>query len=143
MPPNEGEEHMNRMVITRIGILSLAKIQGIICAVVGLIIGLIYGLVMVFMGTILAAVGSREGGGAALGGLGVGIIGGIFMIVVMVIFYAVMGFVAGAISALIYNIAAGFMGGLELDYEVERTEYAAPPAPQQTWTPAGYSAPGV
>jgi hypothetical protein len=129
---------MNRMVITRVGILSLAKIQGIICAVVGLIIGLIYGLVMVFMGTILAAVGSRgEGGGAALGGLGIGIIGGLFMIVVMVILYAVMGFVAGAISALIYNIAAGFMGGLELDYETERPEYAAPPAPQQTWTPAG------
>jgi hypothetical protein len=134
---------MNRMVITRIGILSLAKIQGIICAVVGLIIGLIYGLVMVFMGTILAAVGSREGGGAALGGLGFGIIGGLFMIVVMVIFYAVMGFVAGAISALIYNIAAGFMGGLELDYETERPEYAAPPVPQQNWNPAGYSAPGM
>jgi hypothetical protein len=32
-------------------------------------------------------------------------------------FYAAMGFIAGAIAALIYNLAAGWIGGVELHFE--------------------------
>ena len=46
--------------------------------------------------------------------------------VVAPFFYAAIGFVAGAIAALIYNLAAGWIGGLELQFE---GPLGAPPAP--------------
>ncbi len=33
------------------------------------------------------------------------------------IFYAVIGFIAGLISALVYNIFAGIIGGIEIEVE--------------------------
>ena len=132
---------MSQVTISRIGVLSLAKLQAVICCVLGLIIGVIYAVMLLFVGGMMAVVGSKSGDtGAALGGLGFGLVGGIVMIIVLVIFYTIVGFIAGAISALVYNVAAKFLGGLELEIETETPQYMAPPAPQ-AWNPAGYSAP--
>jgi len=132
---------MSQVTITRIGVLSLAKLQAVICAVIGLIIGVIYGVMMLFVGGMMALVGSRTGeSGAALGGLGLGLVGGIVMIVVIVVFYTIIGFIAGSISALVYNGASKFMVGLEIEIQTDAPQYMAPPAPQ-TWNPVGYSTP--
>ena len=46
---------------------------------------------------------------------------GMGAIVIMPIFYGCMGFIGGAIAAVIYNSLAGMMGGLELRLETKPT----------------------
>lgn len=41
---------------------------------------------------------------------------GFFGIIMMTIVYAAVGFITGVISAFIYNIVAGFTGGVELTF---------------------------
>lgn len=65
------------------------------------------------MGTFAAR---QQGGGSApalplMFGMGIG-----FLIFIPVM-YAAMGFVFGVLSAWIYNLLAGWMGGLELEFE--------------------------
>lgn len=47
-------------------------------------------------------------------GLGVG-----FMVLIP-FFYAAMGFILGVISAAIYNLLAGWIGGIELEFEAKQ-----------------------
>ncbi len=49
--------------------------------------------------------------------------GGLSMVIVLVIpvVYIVMGFIGGVIGAFIYNLVAGWMGGMEIEYEQENT----------------------
>jgi len=42
---------------------------------------------------------------------------GVGALVFMPVFYGVLGFVAGAVGAVIYNMFAGLVGGIELDLE--------------------------
>lgn len=96
------------MEIKRIGVLSAAKIFGAIYAVLGLIIAFIYacaGLAVV--------AGALAESDAGFLGLGVGAILGALCLVPL--FYGIIGFVAGAIGAALYNVLAGAIGGLELD----------------------------
>lgn len=57
------------------------------------------------------------------------------MIVIVPVFYGVLMFVFGALYALIYNVAAGFVGGVEMEFEQAAAEYAAPPPPQWSTSP--------
>ena len=91
-------------VIKKIGVLSLAKVQALIMAIVGLILG-------VFM----AILGVSIGGAVGYGGIGVGF--GVLSIVVMPIVYGVTGFIMGALTALFYNFVADFVGGIEVQTE--------------------------
>ncbi|MEA2035294.1 MAG: hypothetical protein U9N40_07405 [Euryarchaeota archaeon] len=43
--------------------------------------------------------------------------GGVFAIIAGIIVYAIIGFIWGAIAAFIYNTAAGWFGGIEIDIE--------------------------
>lgn len=113
---------MAKMVVKRMGVLSVAKIYGVMLAGIGLVIGIPLGLIMMVIG---AATMTRSG---SAGGFGMGI--GVAYIIFIPIFYGVLGFVMGALSAFIYNVASGFIGGLELELENAETEYAAPPPPQ-------------
>jgi hypothetical protein len=54
--------------------------------------------------------------------------GGIVFAVLAVLFYGLLGWVFTAIACLIYNLVAGWVGGIEV--EVDRVE---PPAPPPTW----------
>ena len=117
---------MTTMLIKRVGVISSAKISGLIGAGIGLLIGLIYGLIMMTVGAALMA---QEGGPGA----GFGVIGGLAVIIMAPIFYAVFAFVVGALYALIYNVAAGFVGGIELELESAVPAYGAPPPPPQQW----------
>ena len=98
------------MVVKRVGPLSAAKIAPIIYAIFGLIFGGLFSL--------FGMAGALAGGGEN-SGLGAGIMGmvGVGAIVVLPIFYACLGFVGTLIGALLYNLVAGMVGGIEVDVQ--------------------------
>lgn len=135
----KGEFYMATMVIKRLGVLSIAKMQAMIMLVFGIIIGVIYGLMFMAFGAMIMSMepSGRGSGGAAGAGAG-GFIGGLMVMIFVPIVYAIIGFIAGAIGALVYNAAAKFVGGIEMDLENVVTspygatpQYGTPPPPQQ------------
>src|SRR5215211_5371208 len=109
---------MAKVQIKRMGVFSCAKIYSITLAAMGLIIGVIYGLI--FM-----AGGGRNSGPAGASSLVIGLV----MMIAIPIFYGIIGFIGGLIGGLVYNVAAGVVGGLELELEnLDGTSYAAPPS---------------
>src|SRR5947209_6034673 len=116
-----------KMVIKRLGVLSIAKIYGLICAVFGLIIGVFYGLIFAVFGAMLSGLGRSSSSGSGAVGAGVGFV---FAVILFPILYGIIGFIAGAIGAAIYNLAAGWMGGVEMDLDTAGGYYAAPQPPQ-------------
>jgi hypothetical protein len=116
---------MAKMVIRRFGVFSAAKIYAVVMAGMGLVIGVPLGIIMMIFGAAMMAGG---GNSAAGGGVGIGI--GIFYMIGLPIMYGILGFIFGAIGALIYNIAAGIIGGLEMELENAEQSYTQPPPPQ-------------
>jgi hypothetical protein len=126
---------MAEMTIRRFGVISLAKMYGLLMFIFGLIIGIIYGLIIIGFGATIAAAG---GGDAAMGGVGSAAVGIGFMIGIPIL-YGILGFVMGAIGALIYNALSGIIGGVKFDLEGVQQEYAPPPPPHH-WEPHQYPA---
>ncbi len=87
-------------VIKKIGVLSFAKIEAVLMAIVGLAYGIIFA---VFGGGALTEAGAI--------GAGYGVLG----IIILPIMYAVMGFVLGAVGAYLYNLVAKRIGGIEIE----------------------------
>ena len=127
---------MAKMQIKRVGVFSYAKITAVTNAAFGVIIGVIYGLIFMVVGGAIMAGAGRGSAGAGAGSFFIGLL----MMVVIPIFSAIAGFIAGAIGALIYNVASGFVGGIELEVENVSTDYATPPSPQ--WGGQQYQQPG-
>ena len=127
---------MAEMTIRRFGVLSVAKMYGLLLFLFGLIFGVIYGLILIVFGAAISAMGpSRD---AAAGGIGT-VAMGIGMMIGLPLFYGVLGFIMGAIGALIYNAVAGVIGGVKFELEGVQDEYAPPPPPHQ-WAPNQYPA---
>ena len=99
------------MILKRIGPMSLAKISGILYMVLGLFIGLLFAL-FGLIGAVAGAFSSGETQSPFFG-----IFFGFGAIFIMPILYGLIGFVMGVVSAALYNIVAGFTGGVELDLE--------------------------
>ena len=104
---------MNKLRINKLGILSVAKMYALIMLVVSLLISIPYGLFIMFFGAAMMSTGGRSGLAAGGGSI---VLGLLFMIGIP-IFYGAIGFVFGAIGALIYNIFAGIVGGIEIEVE--------------------------
>lgn len=119
---------MAEMTIRRFNVFSVAKIQGFLGFVIGLLIGVVYGLVFMIFGAAISSL-APQSDSQAMGGVGAIVIGLIIMIAVPV-FYGILGFIGGAIGALVYNLAAGVVGGLKFELEGVAPAYAPPP-PQQ------------
>jgi hypothetical protein len=117
---------MAKMQVKRIGVFSYAKITAITNAAVGLLIGIIYGVMVIIFGAAMMAGGGRD----TTAGGGVMLVVGLLIMIGFPIMSGIAGFIAGAIGAVIYNVAAGFVGGLELEMENVDSEYASPPSPQ-------------
>jgi hypothetical protein len=78
----------------------------------------VFGLVWGFFAGILLAAG-LGGMGTVMDSQALGIGAGLFGLIFMVIIGGVVGFIGGAIVAVIYNIVLGAMGGVELDLEIK------------------------
>src|SRR5262245_19549098 len=103
------------MVIKRINPMSCAKVSGLLYALIGLLIGACFSLMMMAFGSAFS--NQEMTGGNPMAGRMFGALFGAGAIIVLPIFYGVLGFVGGAITALIYNLISGMVGGLELDIE--------------------------
>jgi len=124
---------MAEMTIRRVGVLSLAKIQGLLMLVIGLIIGVIYGLIFMIFGAALTSVMPKDES-QAIGAGGTVLIGLIIMIAIPIT-YGLLGFIGGAIGGLIYNALAGIAGGIKIDLEGSMPSAYVPPPPQP-WRPS-------
>lgn len=93
--------------IIHFGVFSVAKVSAAIMMVIGLIMGIIFLLLMLL-------------GGAVAGSFGIpgmaATTGGIIAIIVMTIGAAVGGFIYGAVAAFLFNVAAGWFGGVEVEF---------------------------
>ena len=97
------------MVLKSVGVLSAAKIVGLMYAILGLIMGLFFAAIFSMIPMADASNSEMPTWLAPMFGTGA--------ILIMPIFYGCMGFVGGAIAAVVYNALSGMMGGLELRLE--------------------------
>ncbi len=105
------------MVLKKIGVMSVAKISGAMYAVMGLLFGLAMSAIFSIIPMASALSGNESGLPSWLGtSLGIG------SLVVLPIVYGVLGFVLGAIGALLYNLFAGLVGGVVLHLEPTPTD---------------------
>ncbi len=98
------------MIIKRIDVLSAAKITAIIAAAFGLLAGVMFFFVGSLFGSMMGNAVGQHGGGMAM-------FGGVMGIIVLPILYGIFGFIGGLIQAFIYNLAAGFVGGIRIETE--------------------------
>ncbi|WP_342305110.1 hypothetical protein [Methanolobus sp. ZRKC5] len=91
--------------IKKVGVLSLGKILAVLYAIMGLILGAFMTLASLTIG----AMSYHAGMGGMFFGAGA--------IIILPIFYGILGFITGIITALIFNVATGFIGGLEIEVE--------------------------
>src|SRR5262245_21748809 len=98
------------MVIKRIDPMSCAKVSGLLYAGIGLLLGACFTL---FMTAIESFVPQDE---PQITGL-LGMVFGAGAIVMMPIFYGALGFIGGFIAAFIYNVVAGWTGGIQIEVQ--------------------------
>jgi len=89
------------MVVKSVGAFSFAKIMGTLYVIIGLVFGLLFSLVAV--------------AGFGTSGSGMGAMFGIGAVILLPVVYGCIGFVATLIGAWLYNLAAGIVGGVELE----------------------------
>lgn len=93
------------MVITKLGALSVAKVSAVLYAMAGLVIG---GLIALASLAGSAFLGQEQG--PALG-----LFFGVGAVIVLPIFYGALGFVVTWLMALLFNVATGVVGGIEIE----------------------------
>ncbi len=98
------------MVLRSVGVLSVGKIMGVMYAIMGLFLGFIMALVGM-AGVVIPNQGNGPNPFAAMAGLGLA------AIIVVPIMYGILGVLVGIISAAIYNVLAGMVGGIELHFD--------------------------
>jgi hypothetical protein len=101
-----------RVIIRRIGPGSAAKVMGTMYAFWGFIFGALIAVIAMAGAGIGAAASDESAMPMWLGPMfGVG------AIIAMPICYGILGAIFGALTAVIYNVIAGMVGGLSLDVE--------------------------
>ncbi len=92
-------------VLKHIGPGSAFKVGLVVYGFIGLIIGVFLSLIAL-VGAPFARQASMPLGGAFVG---------LFAVILCPILYGIFGGIVAAISALIYNLASGWVGGLEVE----------------------------
>jgi hypothetical protein len=87
--------------------LSAGKILGAIYGALGLLIGAVFTCISLIAAAVAANQAGPFGAFPAVMGL--------FAVVFFPVFYGVAGFIGGVITAFLYNVAAQFVGGIEVD----------------------------
>jgi hypothetical protein len=101
-------------ILKSVGVMSVAKIMGVIYGC----IGLLFAPFFLLIGVIGSVAGQQKTPFAG--------IFGVFFALMMPVLYGVMGFVMGAIGALLYNLFAKMVGGFELELEQRPVTLTAP-----------------
>jgi ABC-type phosphate transport system permease subunit len=93
----------------------------------GMVVGIIYGLIsliivpffLLFAGlsTLAALLGNHSNDSANTAGGIVGLIVGCIFVVFIPVLYAVLGGLMGMLAAWLYNVVAGWIGGIEFEVE--------------------------
>lgn len=89
-----------------------AVLSALLFAILGIFVILLPGL---FGASLLSSImgGSRDSASA----FGVGFVTSIVIYFIGIVVYGVLGGIGGAIDALLYNLVAGIVGGLEIDID--------------------------
>ena len=101
------------MEIKRIGVLSATKIVGALYFALGLIIGLLFACA--------GLVGVAADASSGLEDMSVAIFF-LLGLCAFPIFYGLIGAIAGAIGAALYNVIAGAVGGLEIEFSEAKVD---------------------
>lgn len=99
-------------VVRRVGPGSAFKVGLVLYAILGLVLGIF----MAFLSTVAGSLGGLAMPGAGAPGsrlFGFGM--GLGAIIFFPILYGIVGGVCAAIGAVVYNLVAGWIGGLEVD----------------------------
>lgn len=94
-----------KVTLKKIPPVPAAKLVAVIYGCFGLIFIPIFAI-----GALAGALSGEEGAGIAAGM-------GIVMAILMPLFYVAMGFIVTLIGCFIYNLAAGWVGGIELEFD--------------------------
>lgn len=95
----------SKVRLKRVGVLSTAVFLAVAMAAMGLLGAMFFGLMILSQ---LALGVNAQAGGAEMFGSAV-------FLVILPVMYGVMGFIGGAINAILYNLIAGITGGIALE----------------------------
>ena len=98
--------------LRRIGIRSAMKIGCVLSCAIGFIIGTIWGIIFGFFSSMIAVLLDRPAPG-------VGVATVIIMPFFVTVVYYVLGTLLSFLLALLYNLAAGVLGGIEFEMGFE------------------------
>jgi hypothetical protein len=101
-------------IVKSVGVLSIAKIMGLIQAC----LGLIFAPFFLLIGLLGSMAGQQKTPFAGMFG--------VMFALFMPVLYGIIGFVTGAIGALLYNLFARLVGGFELEIELRAQSLSAP-----------------
>jgi hypothetical protein len=101
-------------IVKSVGVFSVAKILGMMYACMGLIFAPFFLLI----GVMASALGQQKNPMAGFFSVGFALF--------FPVLYGVIGFIAGLIGALLYNLFARWVGGFELQLEVRPQTLTAP-----------------
>ena len=102
--------------LTRIGVLSFARLHAVTMAIVGLIVGILYsfgGLII----DVLVSIGWISSAAASTPGLSFGTVLAFGALIGMPIIFATFGFIVGLIEAFLYNLFARWVGGIQIEMD--------------------------
>ena len=101
-------------VLRRINVGSAFKVGAVTSGLFFAIFGIFIFLFPMMLG--FGAIGAFGGRNAA-SGVGIGAAGAFMAYLLMIVLYTIIGGIGGAIYAWVYNMVAGWVGGLELELE--------------------------
>ena len=121
--------------IRRFGVIRTATVAAVMYAVIILVASLFIGLPFVL---IAGMAGRASGdGGIAAGIMGASVAGIVLFGLFGAVIYAIIGWIMTAIACAIYNLVAGWVGGIEVQLE----NVSGPSAPQWGGMYGGYPQP--
>jgi hypothetical protein len=99
--------------LRRISVGSAFKVGAITYALLWVIIGGLLLLLQLLFGGLIGAAAGRDSAGA----LGLFLGGGVVFYFIGIVMYGLIGGIGSALGALFYNLAAGWVGGLQVEVE--------------------------